>query len=65
LAAQQPPSSPIIVKLIEPPHNELSGIADVLIGSLGLTGAVTLLALALGVLAGGLLYLIRSRRGLS
>jgi hypothetical protein len=63
--AAQPPESPIIVKLIEPPHSELSGLADVLIGSLGLTGALTLMALALGVLAGGILFLARSRRPLS
>ena len=64
-AAQPPPSSPIIVKLIEPPRNELSGLADVLIGSLGLTGALTLLALALGILVGGVLFFVRSRHPLS
>ena len=61
----QSPQSPIIVKLIEPPHSELSGLADVLIGSLGLTGALTLLALTLGILIGGVLFLVRSRRPLS
>ena len=64
LAAQQP-ASPIIVKLIEPPHSELSGLADVLIGSIGLTGALALMALVLGVVAGGILFFIRSRRPLS
>jgi hypothetical protein len=62
---QPPPDSPIVVKIIEPPHNELSGLAGILIGSLGLTGAVTLLALVLGVLVGGLMFLVRSRRPLS
>ncbi len=61
----QSPSSPIIVKLIEPPHSELSGLADVLIGSIGLTGALTLLALAVGILFGGILFFARSRRPLS
>jgi len=59
------PQSPIIVKLIEPPHSELSGLADVLIGSLGLTGALTLLALAFGILAGAILFFVRSRHPLS
>ena len=64
-AAAQPPSSPIIVKLIEPPHNELSGLADVLIGSIGLTGALTLMALVFGIVFGGILFFVRSRRPLS
>jgi len=64
-AVAQTPQSPIIVKLIEPPHNELSGLADVLIGSIGLTGALTLMALLFGILAGGILFFIRSRRPLS
>jgi hypothetical protein len=64
-ADAQPPASPIIVKLIEPPHSELSGLADVLIGSIGLTGAVTLLALVIGCAVGGILFLVRSRRPLS
>jgi hypothetical protein len=65
MSAAQSPPSPIIVKLIEPPHSELSGLADVLIGSLGLTGALTLVALAIGLLIGGVLFLVRSRHPLS
>jgi ABC-type phosphate transport system permease subunit len=61
----QSPQSPIIVKLVETPHSELSGLADVLIGSLGLTGALTLLALGLGILAGAVLFFVRSRHPLS
>jgi hypothetical protein len=64
-SAQQTPSAPIIVKIIEPPHNELSGLADVLIGSLGLTGALVLMALLLGALVGGVMFFVRSRRPLS
>ena len=63
-AAQQQPASPIIVKLIEPPHSELSGLADVLIGSIGLTGALTLIALILGIVVGGVMFFIRSRHPL-
>jgi hypothetical protein len=42
-----------------------SGLADVLIGSLGLTGALILMALALGILVGGILFFARSRHPLS
>ena len=64
-SAAQQPASPIIVKLIEPPHSELSGLADVLIGSIGLTGALTLMAFVLGIVVGGILFFIRSRHPLS
>ena len=50
-------ANPVIVKIITPPKDEsgLSQLADVLIGSLGLTGAIVLTALVLGaVLAGGM-----------
>jgi len=50
-------ANPVIVKIITPPKDEsgLSQLADVLIGSLGLTGAIVLSALVLGaVLAGGM-----------
>ncbi|HKB13581.1 MAG TPA: hypothetical protein VKD69_23100 [Vicinamibacterales bacterium] len=51
-------ANPVIVKIITPPKDEsgLSQLADVLIGSLGLTGAIVLCALLLGVvMAGGML----------
>jgi len=51
---------PIIVKLIETPHDP-TGIADVLIGSLGLTGFIVLLALVTGALFAGILFWYRSR----
>ena len=51
---------PIIVKLIEPP-SEISGLAGVLIGSLGLTGFIVLLALVTGALFAGILFWYRSR----
>jgi len=47
---QQPPASPVIVKIISPPR-DTSGLAtlrDVLIGSLGLTGTIVLAAIVLG-----------------
>ena len=60
----QPPQAPIIVKIVETPRDP-TGLADVLVGALGLTGALLLMALVLGLLAGGILYFARSRRPLS
>jgi hypothetical protein len=54
------PASPIIVKLVETPSDP-TGLSDVLIGSLGLTGAIVLLALLLGLLFGTVLFWLRSR----
>ena len=53
-------SKPIIVKIVETPHDP-TGLAEVLIGSLGLTGAITLCAIVFGVLFAGVLFWIRSR----
>ena len=55
--------SPIIVKIVEAPHDP-TGLADVLLGALGLTGVLTLGAVALGVLVAGVLFLKRSRHPL-
>src|SRR5204863_8199038 len=54
------PSNPIIVKIVEPPGDP-TGLAGVLIGSLGLSGFIFLVAIISGVLTAGLLYWIRSR----
>ena len=59
-AAAQPPQQPIIVKIVEPPGDP-TGIADVLIGALGLSGAITVLAVLFGVVTGAVLFWIRSR----
>jgi hypothetical protein len=53
------PQDPIIVKIVEP--SELSGLADVLLGAIGLTGVLTLLAIAAGVVVAGVLFWWRSR----
>jgi hypothetical protein len=45
-AFQAQPASPIIVKIIQPePKSDLQGLSDVLLGSLGLTGLITIAAL--------------------
>ena len=54
LALLQPPSSPIIVRVVDPDaKNEAMGFAEVLLRALGLTGAIIVAALVLGVLIGG------------
>ena len=51
-------SEPIIVKLVEP-HQ--TNVADVLIGALGVTGVLVVIAVVAGLLAGGLLFWMRGR----
>lgn len=60
------PSDPIIVRVIQEPA-ETTTIGDVLLGSLGLAGALIFAAAALGLLLGGLLIgikLVRARYNL-
>jgi len=58
----QTPKPPIIVKLIEPPTDPTGiGIAHVIMQAMGFTGAVTLLAVVMGVLLAGVMYWVRSR----
>jgi hypothetical protein len=52
---------PIIVRIIEPPSDPISGIRDVLIGALGVSGVITVAAIITGILVGGLMYWLRSR----
>lgn len=59
---QTPPPPPIIVKIIEPEaKSDLEGLSDVLLGSLGLTGAITIAALLLGALMACVMFWLRSR----
>ena len=51
---------PIIVKLIEPPGDP-TGLGAVLIGALGLTGVIVVIALVSSVVLAGLLFWFRSR----
>jgi hypothetical protein len=60
LLALQPSNEPIIVKLIDPP-SDISGLADVLLGALGITGIIVIGALVVGVGFAGVLFWIRSR----
>ena len=62
-SAQRSDPPPIIVKLIEP-NNDPIGLADVVIGALGLSGALAVCAILLGVLLAGVLFFVRSRHPL-
>jgi len=54
--------APIIVRIA--PTQDPTGIARVLLGALGLTGALVVGALALGALFAGVLFVLRSRKPL-
>jgi hypothetical protein len=55
-------SKPIIVRIPQdPPKSELSGLADVLLGSLGLTGIIVIAAVLLGALMAAVMFWVRSR----
>jgi hypothetical protein len=62
-SAQRADPPPIIVKIVEP-NNDPIGLADVVIGALGLSGALAVCAILLGVVLAGVLFLVRSRHPL-
>ena len=55
------PSSPVIVKIIEP-KKDPTGLSDVLIGALGLSGVLFLIAVLAAVVFGAVLFWLRSRK---
>ncbi len=57
-------SKPIIVKIIQPKDDALSGLADVFVNAIGITGAIVLAALVLGAVFAAVMYVVRSRRPL-
>lgn len=56
------PSNPIIVRVVEEPAKETT-VVDVLLGSIGLTGLLLLIALVAGLALGGFFVWIKKRRG--
>lgn len=58
LVQQQAPGGTVIVKIIDPP-SELEGLADVLVGALGIAGAGIAIAVAAALVFAGLLFLYR------
>lgn len=57
-----PAPPPIVVKIVEP-KSELQGLSDVLLGSLGLAGAIVLAAIVLAAIFAGVLFVVRMRSG--
>jgi hypothetical protein len=55
------PGRPIIVDITEAPKNELSTLSQVLLGSLGLSGFLALMAITLGIALGALMFWLRKR----
>ena len=55
------PAQPIVVHVLEEPVKS-TGVADILIGALGLTGTLLFAALLLGALLGGILIGIKKLR---
>jgi hypothetical protein len=61
--SQAQPGKPIIVSIPrDPPKSDLSGLADVLLGSLGLTGIIVIAAVLMGALMAGVMFWVRSRQ---
>ena len=57
----QPSSEPIIVRIIDP-LSDIQGLGDVLLGALGITGAIVVAAVLFGILTAGVMFWIRSRQ---
>lgn len=55
-----PPTSPILVRVVGPAAEEVT-LGDVVLNALGLTGAITVSAIVLGIVLGGLFILYRRR----
>jgi hypothetical protein len=64
LALQQQPDAPVIIDIAPPVKNDPTGLSDVLIGALGLSGALILCAVVLAAIFAGVLFFWRSRVGL-
>ena len=56
-------ANPVIVRIVSPPKDEtgLLQLRDVLIGSIGLTGAIVLAAVLLGAVMAGVMFWVRRR----
>ena len=54
-------AAPVIVRIIEPPKDP-TGLADVLVGVLGLSTVLGITAISIGIAIGVLIFWVRSRR---
>jgi hypothetical protein len=62
VALQTQPSSPIIVKIDQPKNDPTGGLADVLIGALGLSGVLFLIAVVAAMVFGSILFWLRRQK---
>jgi hypothetical protein len=58
----QPPSSPIIVRVLEADDQTAFNFAEVLVQAVGLSGALVAVALVLGLFVGGIVIAVRILR---
>jgi hypothetical protein len=63
-ALQQQPDAPVVIDITPPAKGDPTGLSDVLIGALGLSGVLILCAVLLAAVFAGILFLWRSRVGL-
>ena len=61
-ALQTQPSSPIMVKIDQAKNDPTGGLADVLIGALGLSGALFLVAVLAAIAFGSILFWLRRQK---
>lgn len=63
-ALQQQPDAPVVIDIKPTPNGDPTGLSNVLIGALGLSGVLILCAVLLAAIFAGILFLWRSRVGL-
>jgi hypothetical protein len=59
--AQDSPQEPVFIDITPPANDDVSGLADILIGALGLSGILLLVAVLAGLAVGALVFWLRSR----
>ena len=64
LTALQQPETPVMIDITPPDKGDPTGLSEVLLGALGLSGVLILCAVILAVLFAGGLFVWRSRVGL-
>ena len=57
-AVQTDPATPIFIKIEKPP-SDIEGLGSVLLGALGIAGAITAAALVMGIVAAAVIYTVR------
>jgi hypothetical protein len=63
-ALQQQPDAPVMIDIAPPDKGDPTGLSDVLLGALGLSGVLILCAVLLAAIFASVLFLWRSRVGL-